>query len=189
MENSVKNNLESVIMTSEEVAMFRGRLSECGALLGKRVVCIKAENIDLLYNEKALKGTARLNYAVKKLFTEEIDIIKLSPIRASDGDLYMILNDRPDLRFPIKSGKPDFVKSQMQDIYDAIKAYVDSKGEKVSFFSDVRLVNDIVVEENKKNADMLKKLSDEFINQAMALETISKAEFERTDSYYKSLAD
>lgn len=187
--DSIKNSLETVIMTSEEVAMFRGRLSECGALLGKRVVCIKAENIDLLYNEKSLKGIARLNYPVKKLFTEEIDIVKLSPVRASDGDLYMILNDRPELRFPIKSGKPDFIKSQIQDIHDAIRAYIDSKGEKVSFFSDVKLVNEVVIEENKKNSDMLKKLSEEFINQAMMLESISKNELERTDSYYKSLAD
>lgn len=178
-------NTENNTFTQAEVEQFRVKLMALGKYYGMQAVCPMADNIDPKYKQRKAEGSNNLIKPVDKFFTEVVDLIKFDPIRLANGTLAIMINGRTDLQFPLVGEMPRLVSSDPNDIHEAIRRYKDEG--KISFFSNRRIVTEIVVEMNRANAAFLRERAEEFLNQANSLDTLCKIETDKTESYYRSL--
>jgi len=188
MENLKNTIVSEAVLSNEEANQFRLRLTKIGSTIyGKRVVCVRSDNTDLKYKDNTKEGINQLKRPIKKYFSESIDVISLEPLRSPDGELCIVVNHRPELKFPVRGEMPKFINATEQDVLNAIGDF-EARGT-VQFFTDIELVNRVVISENERHAKFLQDLAEDFMNQATALDAINKIEKRNYDEYVKSFGE
>lgn len=168
--------------TENEMIKFRMAMQHISSYFGKRVVYVKAENVDPLYNKKKSDGLNLLMRPVRKYFTIPLDIKSLNLIKDSEGNPVVVINNDPNLQFELKSDRNPFTKSTDEDIINALR-----DNSKSYIFDDVDLVVRVIKAENNKNIKFLEDLSNELMDQMSCLQSINDLEQKNLDQYMESI--
>lgn len=155
-----------------------------GPLLGKRLVTVRFENIDLNYNEKLQKDPYGLPAKpFKKYFCEYHDITAIEALILPDGKKVIEFNKNPKLQFALKEPKFYDVST------DAITKAVESSTP--IFFSDYKACSEQVQLMNERVASDIENMMNVLMNQIEVLKSINSQEkasyLEYADSLNKSI--
>ena len=148
-----------------------------------------SDNLDLNHKENEKKGiNPRFAQPIKKFYTKTVDLTSFELSKNANGKPVIIINHDPQLTFPLVSGdKPSILECDQKAVNEALIQYEQTG--KVSFFTDLEKVNEVITSLNEQNAADLEDFADKCIGQAGALRTLNKTEKAIVDDYYKSLND
>jgi hypothetical protein len=175
--------------TPQELNQYRVVMQVFGQLYGRKVVCPLSDNLDLNHKENEKKGVnPRFAQPIKKFYTKTVDLTSFELSKNANGKPVIIINHDPQLTFPLVTGdKPSILECDQKAVNEALIQYEQTG--KVSFFTDLEKVNDVITTLNEQNAADLEDFADKCITQAGALRTLNKSEKAIVDEYYKSFND
>lgn len=173
--------------TESELNQYRAVLGIYGQYYGKKVVSPLSENLDLDYNEKEKKGiNPRFAKAVKKFFTKAYTLTSFDLTRNANGKVCITINHDPQLTFPlVANDKPTMLESSEEAINNALIQHQTTG--KITFFTDLEKVNEVITNLNEQNARDLEDFADSCVNFASSLRNINKAESQSVKDYLNSL--
>lgn len=156
----------------------------CGALLGRSLLTVKIENIDLQYNEKKEKDPEanRLLRPYKKYIIEPINVTSVEASTDIENRAVVIFNRKPEMQFVVSEG---IVKPDNDSVREAIEAAVNGQ---TRFFSgeDYPALFSIVDQVNAKNMAEINNLAQELIKQGALLKDLRKIQ---ADNFRKEMED
>lgn len=181
------DTIKNMEFTENELSQFRAVLGIYGTYYGKKVVSPLSENLDLDHTEKEKKNVnPRFAKAIKKFFTKSYTLTSFDLTRNANGKVCIIINHDPQLTFPLVSNdKPSIMENTEEAINNALIQH-QSTG-KITFFTDLEKVNEVIESLNEQNAKDLEDFADSCINHANALRQINSAEKAAVKEYYNSL--
>lgn len=179
--------------TEAELNMYAPQLRKFNGVTGFKICTVKSDNIDLKYKEKRnMNNISSLttNIPVRKYFVESFMVIAIKLDKLANGTPVVIFNENPDLTFPLSADACSaLLHVTKKDVNDAIREFEDSKGEKVKFFTDIKLCVQVVNELNKLSKDALETLAETLMNQSCSLQTIIDAQTDDLDKYLKTIEE
>ena len=173
--------------TESELNQYRAVLAIYGQYYGKKVVSPLSENLDLDHAEKEKKNiNPRFAKAIKKFFTKSYTLTSFDLTRNANGKVCITINHDPQLTFPlVANDKPTMLESSEEAITNALIQH-QTNG-KITFFTDLEKVNEVITNLNEQNARDLEDFADSCVNFASALRNINTAERQSVTDYLNSL--
>lgn len=156
----------------------------CGALLGRSLLTVKIENIDLTFNEKKEKDPEanRLIRPFKKYMIEPINVTSVEASTDIENRAIVIFNKKSEMQFVVAEG---IVKPDNDSVREAIEAAVNGH---TRFFSgeDYPALFSIIDQVNAKNMTEINNLAQDLIKQGGFLKELRKVQ---ADNYRKEMED
>lgn len=177
--------MEQNIIDPALVAKNRAVLETWG-LLGKRIFTVKAEPVDLNYNDRVRKNDPmRTVKPIMKYMIEGTDIISSRAVPLPDkATLVVELNGDPNLQFKLTPAK--FCEVTMENITKAIENNGEAGREPI-LFTDCLMLTQQVNKLNALEIDKANREAENLLEMSKMLEDLNKMQMGSCDDYYEQL--
>lgn len=161
---------------------------ETWGIMGKKLFTVKADPVDLKWNEK-IKNNDPLRpiKPIMKYSIESIEIFSTRIVVAPDNTTLLIeLNDDPNLQFKLTPAK--FCEVNMDKIKEAISLNEKREaGRTPIFFRDSNALTSQVNRLNDLEKAKCDQIAEEMLAQSQMLSDLNKLQSDANDRYYEEL--
>lgn len=169
------------------VGRYRAIIETWG-LIGKKLFTVKADPVDLNWNEKIKENNPlRLIKPIMKYSIESIEIIATRLVVAPDNSTLLIeLNNDPNLQFKLVPAK--FCEVSIDKIKEAILFNEKREaGRTPIFFRDSNTLTTQVNRLNDLEKAKCDQIAEEMLMQSQLLSDLNKLQSDANDRYYEEL--